>query len=377
MFSPGARVVTLLAVAGILGCSPPPAFLDAGVEPDAGIADAGPADAGEPKCPPAEKLADGGCGALLTGWSAGPDLIQRRDHHFTFASGDFVYAGGGVIYDTMQLLQSIERARVGGDGSLGAWEDAGVLSARTAGSTVAQVGRIVVVAGGYRPGPRLSKDTEWAALSDDGAFVAWVAGPQLSVTRFHGASAAYGDSVYVAGGLTGNNTVNTEVVERSVVDPVTGPGAWQVVTPLPQPRSHHAMVQHGGALYVIGGLTGNPSGAYTDRLEVLRASIAADGTLGAWEVVSMLPAAVGTHAAFVFASRLYVAAGVQGTTTLDKVRRAELLDGGALGPWEDAPQLPFARAHLHHVAVAKGHAYLTGGSIGDRSQASTAIGRFE
>lgn len=322
-------------------------------------------------------LADGGCGALLTGWSPGPELLQRRDHHLTFASGDFVYAGGGVIYDTMQLLQSIERAPVAADGSLGSWEDAGVLPARTAGSTVAQVGRIVVVAGGYRPGPRLSKDTEWGALGDDGAFVAWVAGPQLSVTRFHAASATHGDSVYVAGGLTGNNTVNTDVVERSVVDPVTGPGAWQVVTPLPQPRSHHAMVEHGGALYVIGGLTGNPSGAYTDRLEVLRASIAADGTLGAWEVVSMLPAAVGTHAAFVFANRLYVAAGVQGMTTLDKVRRAEFLDGGALGPWEDAPPLPFARAHVHHVAVVKGHAVLTGGSIGDRSQASTAVGRFE
>jgi hypothetical protein len=82
------------------------------------------------------------------------------------------------------------------------------------------VGRVVVVAGGYRLNgqqPTLSRATDISVVGEDGSLGAWSEGPQLGATRFHHAKVATGDQVFVLGGLTGNNTVQTPMVERATV----------------------------------------------------------------------------------------------------------------------------------------------------------------
>jgi len=75
--------------------------------------------------------------------------------------------------------------------------------------------------------------------------------------------------------MTGSNTDNTASIERAAILENGSLGSWEAAGELPEKRSHHALAVHGDALYVIGGLTGNPSGANTVRTDVLRATLGA------------------------------------------------------------------------------------------------------
>jgi len=86
--------------------------------------------------------------------------------------------------------------------------------------------------------------------------------------------------LFVAGGRV-NTNAPTDVVLSSKIDPATGAlGDFQELTKLPRPLRDFAFVAHQGRLYVFGGVgVGTP--LRTD--EVLTTTIAADGTIGAWD----------------------------------------------------------------------------------------------
>lgn len=350
-------------------------MVDAGI-PDAGIPDAGIPDAGMlPACPDATHREDGGsCISNLVGWTVGPSLLSPRRQHVTFLvqvdAGTFVYAAGGSIGT---LLKSIERSRLDEAGNLTAWQDAGTLPNNASGAGVAVIGRTVIVTGGYRDGPYLSKLTELSTVNEDGTFGPWSLGPEMALTRFQHGSVAYKGSVYVAGGFTGNNTINVTSVQRAVLQPDGTLGAWQNVTALPGPRSTFSMVAHDDALYISGGL-----GPNDERLTgVIRAGIAADGTLGNWEPVTPLPISRVTHSSFVHGGHLYVVGGFGPVVELVTVIRARILPGAQLGEWEQSAPLPNSRTYSHHAPGLGGRVYSVGGGIMGVSQTDAWMGTLQ
>lgn len=382
-------------VLSLAGCGAPKSpDLDAGVptkdsgvvaEPDAGtvdagmiVVDAGAPDAGMPAaCSDGTHREDAGtCTSNLVGWTAGPSLPARRDHHVTFLAqvdaGTFVYVAGGVL-DRLTLLKGIERSRLDEAGNLTAWQDAGTIPNNAAGAGIALIGRTVILTGGYRDGPSLSKLSELSTLNDDGTFGPWTPGPQMAITRFHHSSVAYKRSVYVAGGLTGNNTVNSASVQRAVLQPDGTLAAWENVTALPGPRSHFALAAYEDALYVIGGAGPND----VQLTDVLRAGIAADGTLGNWEPVMPLPSSRSTHSSFVHGGHLYVVGGFGPVGELATVMRARILPGALLGPWEQSAPLPGSRTHNHHTPGLGGRVYSIAGSVSGVSQADAWMGTLQ
>jgi hypothetical protein len=119
-----------------------------------------------------------------------------------------------------------------------------------------------------------------------------------------------------------------------------------------------------GAVYVIGGLAGNPARQPVQHRSVLRAEIARDGTLGEWRTVSELPHAYATHSAFVHGDALWVVGGVEDNTTFSaRVWRAPLGRSGVVGAWSEAQPLPFGRGHVHQTPVIGGRVYSVGGRI--------------
>jgi N-acetylneuraminic acid mutarotase len=168
--------------------------------------------------------------------------------------------------------------------------------------------------------------------------------------------------LYLTGGLEARESV--PAVFRARVDRDGALGAWEKLPDLPRPRSHHAMVVHRGALYLIGGLDGNPAGANTPLDDVIRAEIRGDGTLGEWKEVSKLPHAYGTHASAVAADALWLFGGVEDNARfVNVVLRAPLARNGSLGAWVPVePGLPAARSHVHQVPVLDGRAYSVAGS---------------
>jgi hypothetical protein len=343
-------------------------------------------EGGSVECPRGSHDESGVCASSLAEWAVGPSLAQKRDHHATAvvetAVGPRLFVLGGVV-DNADHLASIEVADIQPDGSLAAFVDGGSLPETAAGAGVAVVDQLVVVLGGFRSsgGYHLSRQVDVARIGADGSFGTWTTAPELGRARFHGAAIAAGTSIYMVGGLTGNNTDSTDLVERSIVGEDGTLSEWEEVTPLPIQRSHHSLVAGAGGLWITGGLTGNPAGVHTDFDDVLFAPIEADGSLGAWTEVGTLPGTLGTHASFEHAGFIYIVGGVMGMETgvhnTDEVYRASISEGGVLGAWEQMPSLPAARAHAHHTPVFDGFVYAPGGALNHASIADVFVGRFE
>ncbi len=335
-------------------------------------------------CEPGTHETPDGCAADLIEWTDGPPIPERRDHHTTCvmnnADGAFlVVTGGGQ--DNAALFDTTVFAPIAADGTVGSWSVGPTLPQPAAGGAVAVVGDAVLFSGGYRQGavsPLLSDQTNVMRLLPDGTFSEWIDGPEMSTTRFHHASIAVGESAYVTGGMTGSNNTNTPSVQRSVRGVDGSFGSFEELTPLPDMRSHHSIVAHDGALYISGGLRGNPSGSHESLSDVLRAPIEADGTIGTWELVGDLDVELSTHSSFVFAGQLYVAGGIEGgSENVQRVRRAPFENDGSIGAWEEVAELPTRRAHAHQTPVWNGFVYAVGGALNHDSIDNVWIGRFE
>ncbi len=134
--------------------------------------------------------------------------------------------------------------------------------------------------------------------------------------------------------------------------PVDAPGApaWRSTTSLPSPRSLLCAVVVDGVLYAIGG-----GPLATVGTEVLAASIADNGTLGAWEPQAPLPQARRWQACAADpASRTIFVVGGDGTSGIQStVVRATVSATGQISAWLQAVPLPEPRRGLGLVATGK------------------------
>lgn len=139
------------------------------------------------------------------------------------------------------------------------------------------------------------------------------------------------------------------------VPPTKAVNAWVSTTAFPTARSRHTSVVANGFLYVIGGHNG--SVALND---VRYAPIAADGSLGAWQLGTPFTTARSRHASVAYNGTLYVVGGL-GPALLSDVQYAHINSDGSLTPWVTASALPSGRSG-HSVVAANGYLYCLGGA---------------
>lgn len=317
--------------------------------------------------------------AVAITWTEGPALPVARDHHVVVlthgTAGTFLHTIGGNTY--RETLADGWRLRLGDDGSFGAWESIDSLPAARAGHAVAATDGAVIVFGGKLADRSNTTGTLVARVRPDGGLDAWAAGPPLPGPRFHHSAAAANGFVYVTGGLEA--AVSVATVFRARARPDGSLEAWSREGDLPRPRSHHASFVYEGALYVVAGLDGNPAGANTPLKDILRAPIGADGSLGAWTTVATLDSAYATHAALVHDGYVYVIGGVENNARfVATIQRASIAPDGTMGAWEPVtPGLPVARGHVHQVPVWRGRIYSLGGSANRQVMAALHVGVFD
>ncbi|MDB5213445.1 MAG: hypothetical protein JWO86_1372 [Myxococcaceae bacterium] len=179
-------------------------------------------------------------------------------------------------------------------------------------------------------------------------------GQQLKDPRSRPGVLMVGGNLYVVGGRAPVAGGMTSSVELAKVD--LGSGALQAFANQPalmNGGADHKVYLPGlaavdGHLFVAGGRI-NGAGAPTDV--VLSATIDADGTLGAWQAVTKLPKPLHDFAFVGFKGRLYVAGGVGAMARSDEVFSATVAADGTLGAWDTSnAKLPGARSDF--VALA-------------------------
>jgi len=321
----------------------------------------------------------GTCATTLEAWTQASTLLSARDHHVTFAAttpaGTFLYVAGGT--NNSSVFDSVERASVAADGTLGAFTNTATLPKANLGMGLAQVGNAVVLAGGADGFDSLA-DAWVGAVADDGS-IAFAAGPPLGVDRYHVSLSEHGGYVYAIGGLqqkyNGGSPTQAvmDTVERATFDGKTL-GAWETIDPLPMPLTHQAAVVYEDALYLIGGIS-----ATTTLTAIVRAPFTADGHLDAFTQVGTLPEGRGTSAAFVFLDQLYVVAGASKAQggEVDTVLRAPIDAAGMVGAFEMLAPLPQPRAHVHQTPVVGGFVYSAGGIHGAKIEKEVYSARLD
>ena len=241
-------------------------------------------------------------------WQQTSSIIAGRFYNAAIADNGFIYTFGGGSGDTGKQnypIASVERARISPDGSLGPWQTISqMLSPRRGLKTVIHNNTIYAI-GGYDG--RFLKSIERTTIQADGLLSNWQMEQHESIIdRYIHSAAIAGDNIYLLGGHMRNpNQASYRDVEFSQI--ITGKqlSPWQIENHgLQTPRLVAEAFSLGQYLYIAGGHTGNQR---LNSVEV--AKIDKSGRLQAWRYTSALPIARSAYAAATYKNFVYLIGG--------------------------------------------------------------------
>lgn len=279
-------------------------------------------------------------------------LTTARQNHASAMVGSYLYLLGGM--GNSAPLSSVERARLNADGSLGAFETAhGVqlVTARQA-HTTAVIGRYLYIIGGLSNNNALNS-IERSLIAPDGSLGPFetAADIALTIARHSHTSAVIGTHLYILGGL-GTSSLNS--VERAVINVDGSLGTFETVAnvTLATARHGHTAIVIRNYIYILGGTRSNG-----DLQDVERATIDGDGALGRFSPISS--AALMTersgHTSEVIGNYLYIVGGVRANSSLNSVERAPLATDGSLGSFTVVSEIALTTARHHHTTAKVGN----------------------
>ncbi len=313
--------------------------------------------------------ANGSLGAFET--VSGSTLVTARHGLTSHVIGSYLYVVGGE--SDASVLNTLERAPLGADGSMGAFSAVSGVNLATArrGHTSEVVGAFLYVMGGHN-GLTLQNTVERAELTTSGGVGPFATMNGVTLTaREKATSVLLGDSLYVLGGedTSGKSSAVLKATWSSG-------GGLSSFTPI---SSYNLVVARSGAsglvvghhLLLIGG--GGSSGALAT---IERLSINASGNLGAFATYSRsLDVGRAGFALAVIGKYLYVFGGRTTGGMWDLwpsgVSRATVAADGTLGDFANVPGLSVGRYRPNAVIIGN-KLYLVGGSINSYMDVSTS-----
>jgi hypothetical protein len=172
----------------------------------------------------------------------------KRYQHQSVIVGNYIYViGGSPIFGG--ALSSVEKAVILPDGTLGTWEFTTPLtSLRTSLWAVENNGFIYVP--GVDTNDFHAQTVERAKVNEDGSLGSWLTLGFMTEPRIDSAAVVNGGHIYVIGGAS-----SSQSVERATINSDGTLSPWQKTSPLITYRNEHAAVSYGGSIYTMGGLT--------------------------------------------------------------------------------------------------------------------------
>ncbi len=241
----------------------------------------------------------------LSEWKAGPDLNVKRGYFSAAGHANYIYVVGGAYgpHGT-KLLDTVERAEIKPDGTLGPWQmEEQRLNIPRRCVKLAVIGNYLYAFGGF--GGILLDTVERAEIKPDGTLGEWlVEDNRFNAARYIHGVAKVGNGIYQIGGHDKEIGGGIREVEWSKQDKEGYFSPWAPVAPLQKGRFGPAIVIHDGFIYAIGGLAGP---VYLDSVE--RSRIDGEGQLSTWEYATPLLEPREGAAAVVMDNTVYVLGG--------------------------------------------------------------------
>ena len=319
-----------------------------------------------------------GAGALGTlATATATALATPRADHATVALGSYVYAIGGTSGGTS--LGSVERATVAPDGSLGPFSTVGVslVTPRSSFATAIVRDSLYVIGGQTDAG--LTASVERAPIMADGTLGAFqtAAAIALATPRKGGTATILGgfpsnEYLYVIGGEGSAGPLAT--IEQAPIDPSTAVmGTFAIFNGITMQtaRSRHTIAALKQAfLYVHGGVGASGALATVERAPINGNAPGTFTTIAA----DALHTARGGHASTVVGSELYVVGGL-GSATLDDAEHATIATDGTLGAFAAVAGVLASARTGASLLVLGNFTYLIGGttSSGTTSEVLQAV----
>lgn len=282
---------------------------------------------------------DGG----LSAWRRGEhELKVGRAFHGVARAGGHVYAVGGSRTDVEGLLDSVERAEILEDGTLGPWTlEKTRLNIPRRCVHVAVIGDYLYAVGGF--GGILLDSVERARIEPDGGLGEWeLLIDTMLERRYVHAVEAVGGRLYVLGGHDKSGGMGIPSVEWAQSDGEGMFEPWRPARPMRQNRFGLEAAVHGGYLYALGGLDG-----VRHLAGVEKGRLSAHGGVTGWEYTTSLPGARGSFGAAVYRDGIYIVGGSTDKDLTNEVAYAFFNDRGDIGYWgtqEEAARIKKERA---------------------------------
>ncbi len=269
---------------------------------------------------------------LIGQWKTGSALVMDRGFTEAIVRNGYIYVvGGGNGPNGKHLLQSVERAKINDDGSLGQWrlESSQTILPRRC-TKLALVGDYLYSFGGY--GGTLLDSVEYAKILEDGSVGQWnMASEPMLLPRYVNSVKSAGRNTYVIGGHDQNKGVGIPDVEWAESQASGDIHSWKKTSALKTGRYGLASAKNGKILYALGGLTGLE---YLDSVE--KSSVLPSGELSSWQETTAMTTARATFNAVAHNGYFYVLGGTNRNGYLRSVEVASINPEGNLGFWGSA-----------------------------------------
>lgn len=265
----------------------------------------------------------------LSAWQyAKYELNIGRSYHGVMHVGRYIYVIGGSSTNVEGLLSSVERAEVYPDGSIGAWQlEKMELNIARRCVHVVHINGYLYAVGGF--GGKLLDSIERARIEADGSLGEWeVLSDAMQYARYVHAVKSVGDRLYVLGGHDKSAGVGIASVEWSQQDEEGMFNPWQPLPAMQKNRYGLEAVTHNGYIYSMGGIDGTMHLASIEK-----ARLAEDGTIADWQLTTPLPNARGSFGSVVYQDAIYILGGSVGEDLTSDVAFAFFNPQGDIGYW--------------------------------------------
>ncbi len=266
-------------------------------------------------------------------WQQGPNLLEERVFIDAVVRNDFIYVvGGGNGPNGEHYLNTVERAQILADGSLGPWAPESKMTLPRRCSKVMILNDAIYAFGGF--GGALLDSVEYSTFNADGSLSAWqVDNEKLTMPRYVTGVKKWQNKAYIIGGHDQTKGVGITDVEWSFASSSSGMQKWQTTHSLQTGRYGLSTAAHGDYVYALGGLTG---AEYLDSIE--KSKGADSGALGEWRNTTAMIRPRATFNSLVYKDWIYVLGGTNREGYLNSVVYATFNKEGDIGFWGSKQQ---------------------------------------